>query len=200
MWGAGARPGGRAPAIAEQGEEVCRAGPGGKWLLSDLTIRRGEREIELLTVVGYDKRARGYTGVLVDSFGGELGLLKGEPTADLDERTLQRFSTQSTPGYAQGIGESAPDARGGAAGRGVGPRPRDRPRASVTSGQRTSALTASPSITTPTQCVVYSNGSPSYSPRSASLPTSSEPTRRSTPRIRAASIVTSRRASSKLQP
>ena len=54
---------------------------------------------------------------------------------------------------------------------------------------RTTALTTSPSTNTPTQWLVYSNGSPSYSATSPSLPTSSDPTRSATPRISAAPSV-----------
>ncbi len=81
------------------GVEVCRVGPGGKWLLSELSVALGEREMELHTVVGYDPRKRSYTGSLVDSFGGEIGLLRGTPDAELETRTLEMYSAQDTPGF-----------------------------------------------------------------------------------------------------
>lgn len=87
------------PAEPLKGVEVCRAGPGGEWLLSELSVRQGEREIATHTVIGYDSRNEAYTGSLIDSFGGEMGLLRGTAQKDLGSRTLQMFSARSTPGF-----------------------------------------------------------------------------------------------------
>ncbi len=89
----------RRPAKPQKGLEVCRAGPGGEWLLTDLSIGEGEDEVRLHTVVGFNTRTKMYTGTLVDNFGGEMGLLRGTPEEDLDCRTLSMFSAEGTPGF-----------------------------------------------------------------------------------------------------
>jgi len=81
------------------GVEVIVAGPGDEWLITDMTVTRGQQAISLHTVIGYDRRHRSYTGSLVDSFGGEMGLIKGTPESDLATRTLNMFSVRSTPGF-----------------------------------------------------------------------------------------------------
>ena len=82
-----------------EGVEICRAGPGNKWLLTEQRVKRGDRELSVFTVVGYEARKRRYTGSLVDSFGGEIGLLKGTPDPELESRTLQMYSAEGTPGF-----------------------------------------------------------------------------------------------------
>ena len=82
-----------------EGVEICRAGPGDQWLLSEMSISLGTREIETHTVIGFNRRKGAYTGTLIDNFGGEMGLLKGTPSSDLDSRMLQMFSAEGTPGF-----------------------------------------------------------------------------------------------------
>lgn len=81
------------------GVEVCRPGPGGNWLLTEMSITWGGEEVATFTLIGLDPRAGQYTGTLVDSFGGELGLLKGTPDPELETRTLRMYSARSTPGF-----------------------------------------------------------------------------------------------------
>lgn len=82
-----------------QGVEICGAGPGDQWLLTDTTISLGARKIETHTIIGFNRLEGAYTGTLIDSFGGEMGLLKGTPASDLDSRTLRMFSAEGTPGF-----------------------------------------------------------------------------------------------------
>jgi hypothetical protein len=82
-----------------KGVETCRAGPGDKWLISESKIQAGTREVSMLTVVGFNPGKGSYTGNLVDSFGGEMGMLRGTPTEDLQVRTLEMFSAVGTPGF-----------------------------------------------------------------------------------------------------
>jgi len=82
-----------------KGEEYCGAGPGDKWLVTDTTLLPGGEPITIHTVVGYDPRNKIFTGTLFDSFGGEMGLLRGTPGKDLDSRTLSMYSEKSTPGF-----------------------------------------------------------------------------------------------------
>lgn len=87
------------PGAPLKGSEVCWAGPGDRWLLSEQTVNQDGRTLSVVTLVGYDPRRRQYTGSLADSFGGEIGLLKGTPDGDLAARELFMYSGQGTPGF-----------------------------------------------------------------------------------------------------
>lgn|GEM_PF-3332784 len=82
-----------------EGVEVCRAGPGEKWLLSEQTVTHEGREMSVMTVVGYEARKQRYTGSLADSFGGEIGILKGSVDLESETRTLEMYSADGTPGF-----------------------------------------------------------------------------------------------------
>ena len=87
------------PGRTFQGEQICHPGPGDEWLISDMTLMTGQQKVTIHTVVGFNARKRSYTGTLFDSFGGEMGLLRGTVGADLESRTLSMFSAESTPGF-----------------------------------------------------------------------------------------------------
>ncbi len=87
------------PGKSFQGEEICQAGPGDQWLITDMTVATGPRAVKVHTVIGYNPGKRAYTGTLFDSFGGEMGLLRGTVGEDLEARTLNMFSAEGTPGF-----------------------------------------------------------------------------------------------------
>ena len=87
------------PGKTVQGEEICQAGPGDQWLITDMTLSLGPRAMIVHTVVGYNPAKRNYNGTLFDSFGGEMGLLRGPVGDDLETRTLSMYSGQGTPGF-----------------------------------------------------------------------------------------------------
>ena len=87
------------PGRTLQGEEICLAGPGDEWLISDMTLMSGQQKVTTHTVLGFNARKRSYTGTIVDNFGGEMGLIRGTVGADLESRTLNMFSAESTPGF-----------------------------------------------------------------------------------------------------
>lgn len=80
------------------GTEVCRRGPGGRWLVSDVTLQRGPRKISSHSVLGV-LASGSLTGSFVDSFGGRIGLLSGKPSADLTGRTVEMRLDADTSGF-----------------------------------------------------------------------------------------------------
>ncbi len=86
------------PGKSFKGEEICQAGPGDKWLITDMTVFTDPQTM-VHTVVGYNGGKRAYTGTLFDNFGGEMGLIRGTVGEDLESRTLNMFSAEGTSGF-----------------------------------------------------------------------------------------------------
>lgn len=72
-----------------RGTEVCRAGPGREWLLSDVEFQRDGVKIEGHLVLGYDDVRLRYVGSFVDTFGGNMALVEGPAGDDVKKRVLE---------------------------------------------------------------------------------------------------------------